>query len=76
MTFAYTAIGERAITNRLSSAFERSIDDPRYLGIHRQENCNPLFALAPSNHLRNPLYDALLNILNIPSRIRTFSDDE
>ena len=76
MTFAYATTDKRAITDHLSSAFERSIDDPRYLGIYRQENCNSLSILASSNHLRNSFHDALLNILNIPLRIRTFSDNE
>jgi len=71
MTFACAATGERAITDRLSSAFERSIDDPRYLGMHRQENYSSSSALA-----LNPLHDASLNTLNISSRIRTFSDYE
>ena len=44
--------------------------------MHHQENCNSSFALAPSNRLRKPLHDALLNTLNIPSRVRTFSDYE
>ncbi len=74
MNLASVAPAERSITERLSSALERSIDDPRHLVMQHQENCRSSSALAPGNHLRPPLYDASLNTLNIPQRTRTFSD--
>lgn len=72
MTCASMATYERAITDCLPSAIDRSNGDPRYLAMHLQDKCDSSSALAPG--LRNPLHDALPSTMTILPRKRTFSN--